>query len=87
MILEKWNYDKHKYEPYNVPDEWNVKTYSDNMNEIVNCPHCGKEVIFGDTYTSHEIHTKIGLGYLVCEECYEKENEKWLEAHKGEMQL
>ena len=35
-ILNKWNYEKHKYEKYRVPDEWNVKIYADNMEEIIN---------------------------------------------------
>lgn len=68
-MMQKWNYEKRDYEPYKVPDSWNVKTYTD-MDEIVNCPHCGKELRFGDTYTSHEIHTEHGIGYGVCEDCY-----------------
>lgn len=32
--------------PYGVPDDWNVKSYSDDMDEIVNCPHCGKKSNF-----------------------------------------
>ena len=59
--------------PYGVPDEWNVKSYSDDMDEIVNCPHCGKEVTFGSCYTSREIHTPNGFGYAVCEKCYDME--------------
>ena len=42
MILNKWDYKEHKYKPYEVSDTWNCKTYSENMNEKVNCPHCGK---------------------------------------------
>ena len=85
MELRKWNYEKNKYEPYEIPDEWHVKIYSENMDEIINCPHCGKKVKYGETYTSHEIHTEIGLGYPVCEECYEKENELWFKDHKEEL--
>ena len=59
--------------PYSVPDDWNVKSYSDDMDEIVNCPHCGKEVTFGSCYTSKEIHTPHGFGYAVCEKCYDME--------------
>ena len=33
MILQKWNYKKHKYEDYEIPDEWNVKTYGNGMDE------------------------------------------------------
>ena len=85
MILKKWNYDKHIYEPYEVPEEWIIKIYSENMDEIINCLHCGKEVKYGETYTSHEVHTEIGLGYPVCEKCYAKENERWYKAHKNEV--
>ena len=73
MILKKWNYKTHNYDSYKIPNEWNCKTYSDNMKEIVNCPHCGKKLEFGDTFTSLEIHTGFGFGYGVCSECYEKE--------------
>jgi hypothetical protein len=73
MILNKWNYDIHDYEPYEVPDDWNCKTYSVDMEEVVNCPQCGKKILFGDGYTSLEVHTDMGFGYAVCEQCYEKE--------------
>lgn len=76
MILNKWNNKTHEYEPYKIPDNWNCKTFSLNMNEIVNCPHCGKALEYGNTYTSKEIHTDIGFGYGVCEECYEEEWER-----------
>ena len=82
--LNRWNYDKQTYEPYDVPDNWNVKSYSDDMDEIVNCPHCGKEVTFGSCYTSREIHTPNGFGYAVCKKCYDvertRENE-WQNKH------
>lgn len=73
--LNRWNYDKQAYEPYDVPDNWNVKSYSFDMDEIVNCPHCGKEVTYGSCYTSREIHTPYGFGYAVCENCYNIERE------------
>lgn len=73
MILNKWNYESMEYERFTVPDNWNCKLFSDNMEEIVNCPHCGKEFRFGDSYTSMEIHNTFGLGYAVCEECYHNE--------------
>lgn len=76
--LRKWNYETRKYEPYFVPDEWRVTTYADDMDVIVNCPHCGKKLAYGDSYTSHEIHTEYGFGYAVCGECYfESENVRY----------
>lgn len=41
--LKIWNYEKHKYEKYRVPVEWNIKIYTDNMEEVINCAHCGKK--------------------------------------------
>ena len=69
MILQKWDYKEHNYKDYRVPDEWNVKTYGNGMEEIINCAQCGKKLKFGDSYTSLEVHTKIGFGYSVCEKC------------------
>ena len=78
MILRKWNYKNHDYDNYEVPDEWNCKTYSNNMDELVNCPHCGKILPFGETYCSKEIHTPyVGFGYGVCKECYQEEWERY----------
>lgn len=76
MILNKWNNKKHKYEPYEIPDNWICKTCSDDMYDLVNCPHCGKELQFGDCYTSMEIHTHAGFGFAVCEDCYQNEFER-----------
>ena len=69
MILKKWNYDNQEYDLVDV-GEGNFKTYTTNMNEIVNCPHCKKEFKYGDGYTSKEFHTNIGFGYVVCSDCY-----------------
>lgn len=71
--MQKWNFSTREYEPYSVPADWNCKTYSVDMDEIVNCPHCGRQVTFGECYTSRQIHTEHGMGFGVCEECYEKE--------------
>lgn len=76
MQLKKWNYKKHKYEDYEVPDSWNCQIATSDMSELVNCPHCGKILMFGNTYTSLEIHTDIGFGYGVCENCHNKEFER-----------
>lgn len=73
MNIRKWNYDKHKYEPYNVPDEWECRYSGFDMSEIINCCQCGKEVMFGECYTSLEVHTSYGIGYMVCENCHDVE--------------
>ena len=46
--MQKWDFNTRKYEPYSVPADWNCKTYSVDMDEIVNCPHCGRQVTFGE---------------------------------------
>lgn len=73
MILNKWNYKKHIYEPFKVPDDRDVRLSVDDLKKVINCANCGKEVVTEDTYSSLTIHNSIGLGYCVCEDCYEKE--------------
>jgi hypothetical protein len=72
MILKKWNYDKHEYEPYRVPKEWNCSCYSDDLQKIINCCQCGKETVYGYSFTSQEVHLH-GFAWMVCKECHEVE--------------
>lgn len=73
---QKWDYESKKYIPYFVPLNTNLKTYSENMEEIVNCCQCLALMKFGEGYTSMEVHTDFGFGYCVCKECYAKEWER-----------
>lgn len=73
MIAGKWNYDKREYDLYVTPEEWHTPLYCEDMDEIINCAACGRELPYGDCYTSKEIHSGGGLGYPVCEECYVEE--------------
>ena len=73
QALQKWDYEAHEYRQFFVPASWNVKLYSCDMDEIVNCPHCGRMLHYGETYVSLEIHNQVGFGYGVCEECYKHE--------------
>lgn len=74
---KRWNYHAHKYDTIYLPEEWYVSCFEgDDMDVMVNCPHCGKELRFGETYTSREIQTQNGFGYGVCEECYAYEWER-----------
>lgn len=77
--LRKWSYKDHKYHKHYMPATGKYLTYGADMEEIVNCAQCGKELKLGETYTSLEVHTKGGIGYGVCEECYEKEQKRKLE--------
>jgi hypothetical protein len=68
---KKWNYAKHQYEPYVLPD--NAEFYTEDMDKTIQCASCGKYLIFGRAYASGQIHTAHGLGFSVCEDCYEHE--------------
>ncbi len=72
-LLRKWNYRRHGYELYEIPDSWHCPLIAADMAEIVNCVSCGKEMTFGEGYTSRVIHSAMGFGYCVCESCMEKE--------------
>ena len=72
-MMRKWNFKTRKYEPYSVPEKWKCPIWTDDMDEIVNCPSCGKVMTYGQGYISSQIHNEHGLGYSVCGDCYEKE--------------
>lgn len=72
--LRRFKPSSPEMEIHTVPDDWNVKVYSDNVDEIINCAHCGKKLRYGDSYTSLEIQSKHGFGYCVCKDCSDREN-------------
>ena len=74
MNAQKWNPKMKKYAPYELPEGASI--YEDDMEVIVSCAQCGREMRFGDGYTSKQIHTKYGMGYAICEKCYEQEREE-----------
>lgn len=84
--MYKRNSDKMAYEPYSVPDSWNTPLVSNNMDEIINCANCGKELKFGDGYTSRIIHTRMGFGYCICKACEVKEIRQAIQNRKEEFE-
>lgn len=72
--LRRYTPKSPEMEVHTVPDDWNVKVYSDDVDEIINCADCGKELRYGDAYTSLEIQSKKGFGYCVCKDCSDREN-------------
>ena len=70
QIAGKWNYKTRKYDKYNP--KWDLMLVT-GLGASVNCSACGKKTIFGMCYTSKEIHNDIGLGYPVCDKCYDIE--------------
>ena len=69
--VSRWLPKKNKYKKYRLPV--GSCLYSNDMDKVVSCASCGKEIKYGDSYTSRQIHTEIGIGFAVCSECYEKE--------------
>lgn len=80
MNIARWNYATHVYDPYDGPINGDIVLYTDDMDLPINCTNCGKKMIYGDSYTSRELHTDLGIGYPVCEECYELETKRKQEA-------
>ena len=71
----KWNFKTRKYEPYELPDGATSSAWC-QMDEVIPCAECGKKILYGDGYTSRKIHNVSGMGYVVCERCYDKEREE-----------
>jgi hypothetical protein len=74
MKVQKWNVKTRKYEPYEMPV--GVILFTHNLDEITSCAQCGKQVVYGDAFTSLEVHNENGLGYPVCDDCYRSENDR-----------
>ena len=70
MKINRWDNGKKEYVEHDIPDDWNCKTFSFDMDEEVNCVCCGKKMKFGDGYTSRRFHTAMGMGCCECENCY-----------------
>ena len=81
MIINKWN--GKDYEPYEVSNDWKIPFMCNDMNEIINCVHCGCKMTFGEGYTSHRYHNNSGMGYYECEKCYFEYLPTYLEERKG----
>ena len=74
--MRKWNYNKQEYEPYSTPIDWYCPL-TEEMDEVVNCPSCGRKITFGEGYSSRVIHTdRGGMGYTICYSCHINEIEE-----------
>lgn len=69
----KWNFDKHEYEEVEISDDCCI--FTENMQQMVECPSCGQKHKFGAGYASRQYHNRYGFAYSVCEKCYDKELE------------
>lgn len=82
MKAIKFNFKTKTYEEYELPKGSSL--HEIDMNKVISCAECGKSIEFGYSYASRQIHTEIGLGYGVCEECYYKEVNEVNEAKENE---
>lgn len=63
-----WIEKEHRYIDYDLPEGSSL--IESNMDKTVSCACCGKKIKFGQSFTSRRIHSEMGFGYAVCEECY-----------------
>lgn len=77
----KWNYELQTYELYELPED--CVLYTSDMELKTACAQCGRAILYGDAYTSKEIHAHGGMGYPVCKACNDKEWDRFRKAHFG----
>ena len=70
QTFRRWDEGARAYQPYHVPDGWKLLCYSADMEEPCNCALCGREMTYGEGYTSLQVHTPTGFGYTVCRDCH-----------------
>lgn len=81
IIAQKWDPDTHIYSPYVIASDLDCPLYSDDMAAEINCAACGKRIVYGDSYTSMQIHNFMGMGYPVCESCFRAEMDAKMRTH------
>ena len=69
MIAKKYNYDTHKYEPFELKDGLSYRTQKDKIN----CANCGKEVLYSEAESSLVLYNEEGLRFMVCPSCSDAE--------------
>lgn len=71
-MIQKWNPAKRKYEPYQPPAGY-ITLFETDMDKPISCAGCGKQITFGEGYSSLQIQNGMGMGYSVCESCHDAE--------------
>ena len=80
LSVQKWDPKIRVYEPYEAPPLANIMCPLDDMSAMIQCARCGRLMRCGEGFTSKQIHTKVGFGYLVDEDCYQEEWEEEMAA-------
>ena len=70
--MQKYDFMTKQYTPYTPPQHgrYDIMVYS---NEELNCAACGRIINGYNAYTSAAIQNDIGIGYLICKNCYDHE--------------
>lgn len=79
--MKKWDFETRTYKDFESPAGYIANFYiglawsrdKKILDKEIGCTNCGEIVKYGDTYTSRTIHNNGGLGFPVCEDCYNKE--------------
>lgn len=79
MLVNKWDFKRREYTKVEIPKFYHSPLLAE-MDEQVNCIHCGNLLPYGNCYTSRRYHSQHGFGYPVCSTCYEEE---WKEEHNA----
>lgn len=69
--VAKWSPLIKKYIPYMVHND--ASFFEEDMDKIVKCAECNRDIEYGDCFSSRLIHTRMGYGYAVCPKCHEEE--------------
>lgn len=72
-MAKKWNLRLRQYEPYTLPAGWVCPQICEDMEMPINCASCGKQMTYGQGFTSRIIQTDGGMSYSVCWDCKNRE--------------
>ena len=72
--MQKYDFIAKQYTPYTPPQNGRYDIMA-RPNEGLNCAECGCIINKYNAYTTGAIQNDIGIGYLICKNCYDRELE------------
>lgn len=72
MKVNKWDFERHEYDKIVIPNNYFVTT-TDYGIPICHCVNCKELTSVENCYTSYQYQDDVGFGYLICEDCANKE--------------